>query len=116
MASSTPVENIELVNQSLGISDCFHAIVFGEEVTEGKPSPQAFLLAAKKLGVEPKNCIVIEDAVAGVTAAKSAGMKCLAVTNTHPKINLLEADLIVDTLEAVSLEDLAALFNSTGKD
>ena len=116
MASSTPVENIELVNQSLGISDCFHAIVFGEEVTEGKPSPQAFLLAAKKLGVEPTNCIVIEDAVAGVAAAKSAGMKCLAVTNTHPKINLLEADLIVDTLEAVSLEDLAALFNSTGKD
>ena len=52
---------------------------------------------------------MVEDAVAGVTAAKRAGMCCLAVTNTHPKTSLMEADLIVDTLEAVTVSDLKQL-------
>jgi len=67
------------------------------------------LLAAQRLGVEPKNCLVIEDAVAGVTAARRAGMLCLAVTNTHPRVKLTEADLIVDTLETVSAKALERL-------
>lgn len=54
---------------------------------------------------------MIEDAIAGVAAAKRAGMHCLAVTNTHPRESLLEADLIVDTLEAVSVNDLERLIN-----
>ena len=115
LASSAPIENIQLVTKGLGVDDCFHSIISGKDVTEGKPSPQAFLLAAEKLGVEPKNCIVIEDAVAGVTAAKRAGMYCLAITNTHPRASLAEADLIVDTLEAVSVNDLETLLNRTGK-
>ena len=106
LASSAPIENIRLVLKGLGISNYFQAIVWGREVKEGKPSPQGFLLAAKKLGVAPGNCIVIEDAVAGVTAAKRAGMRCLAVTNTHPRMSLMEADLVVDTLEAVTVDDL----------
>jgi beta-phosphoglucomutase family hydrolase len=111
LASSAPIENIRLIIRSLDINNCFHAIVSGREVKEGKPSPQGFLLAAKKLGVAPENCIVVEDAVAGVTAAKRAGMHCLAVTNTHPRVSLKEADLIVDTLEAVSVSDLERLLN-----
>jgi len=109
LASSAPIENIRLVTQGLDINNCFHAIVSGREVKEGKPSPQGFLLAAKKLRVAPENCIVVEDAVAGVTAAKRAGMCCLAVTNTHPRLSLKEADLIVDTLEAVTVSDLKQL-------
>ena len=116
IASSAPMGNIQLIIRGLGINNCFQAIVWGREVTEGKPSPQGFLLAAKKLGVEPQNCIVIEDAIAGVDAAKSAGMKCVAVTNTHPKASLKEADLIVDTLEAVSLSDLEGLFSPPRED
>jgi len=115
IASSAPVENIQLVSRRLGINNYFQAIVWGREVIEGKPSPQGFLLAAKKLEVEPKNCVVIEDAIAGVTAAKRAGMKCLAVTNTHSRMSLMEADLVVDTLEAISVDDLAGLFNSAKK-
>jgi beta-phosphoglucomutase family hydrolase len=111
LASSAPIENIWLIIRSLDINNCFHAIVSGREVKEGKPSPQGFLLAAEKLGVAPENCIVVEDAVAGVTAAKRAGMHCLAVTNTHPRVSLKEADLIVDTLEAVSVSDLEGLLN-----
>jgi len=110
IASSAPIENIQLVTRGLAVNNYFQVIVWGREVTKGKPSPQAFLLAAKRLEVEPKNCVVIEDAVAGVTAAKRAGMKCLAVTNTHSKQSLVEADLVVDTLEAISVDDLSGLF------
>jgi len=113
IASSTPIENIRLITGSLGIDDCFQSIVTGHDVTEGKPSPQGFLLAAQRLGVEPRNCIVIEDAVAGVAAAKRAGMRCLAITNTHPRQSLKQADLIVDTLEVVTTKDLEKLLNTT---
>ncbi|MFC1970590.1 HAD family hydrolase [Chloroflexota bacterium] len=110
IGSSAPPENIQLILRRLAIDNCFQAIVWGREVAEGKPSPQVFLLAAKKLGVEPLGCVVIEDAIAGVAAAKTAGMKCIAVTNSHPKNSLKEADFIVATLETVSISDLANLF------
>jgi beta-phosphoglucomutase family hydrolase len=114
IASSTTIENIHLIIGSLGIKKYFKAVVTGHDVTEGKPSPQVFLLAAKRLGAEPKNCIVFEDAVAGVKAAKSAGMYCVAVANTHPREKLKEADLIVETLEMVTVKDLEKLLKSTG--
>lgn len=110
IASSAPTQNIELITGELGIRDCFDAVVWGGEVTEGKPSPQGYLLAAQKLGVAPQDCVVIEDAVAGVTGARKAGMRCLAVTNSHPRESLKEADLVVDSLERVSTGDLESLF------
>jgi beta-phosphoglucomutase family hydrolase len=109
LASSTPIENIRLITGSLGIANCFQAIVTGHDVTEGKPRPEVFLLAAQRLGVKPGNCVVIEDAVAGVTAAKRAGMHCVAVTSTHSRQSLKEADLIVKTLEEISINDLEGL-------
>ncbi len=111
LGSSAPIENIQLVTQGLGIDNYFQAIASGREVTEGKPSPQGFLLAAQKLGVEPGECIVIEDAVAGVAACQRAGMRCLAVTNTHPRERLAHADLIVDSLEEVTPTDLENLLD-----
>lgn len=111
LVSSAPRKNIRLLLNGLNIDSYFDTVVCGEDVTEGKPSPQGFLLAAQKLVVKPENCIVIEDAVAGVTAAKRAGMHCLAITNTHPRTSLKEADLIVDTLETVGVPDLARLMN-----
>ena len=115
LASSGPWENIRLLVRTLGIGDYFRVIVAGRDVTESKPSPQIFLLAAEKLGVAPVNCIVIEDSVAGVTGAKRAGMYCLAVTTTHPRGNLAAADIIVDTLTRVSVSDLENLFVSSLK-
>lgn len=111
IASSAPPENIRLILGKLRIEKYFNAIVWGREVTEGKPSPQAFLLAAKKLNVVPESCVVIEDAMAGVAAAKRAGMKCVAVTNTSPGEKLSEADIVIDSLEKVNVERLARLFN-----
>lgn len=111
IASSAVPENIEIIIRGLSIEDCFQAIVHGMEVKEGKPSPQIFLLAAKKLKARPDHCVVIEDAIAGVAAARNAGMKCVAVTNSHPKEALNGADLIVGTLEEIKVSDLEKLFN-----
>jgi beta-phosphoglucomutase family hydrolase len=112
IASSAVPENIELILQGLGIADCFQAIVHGMEVKEGKPSPQIFLLAAKRLKVPPGNCVVIEDAIAGVAAARRAGMKCIAVTNSHAKEALKDADLVIDSLEKIGVNDSEKLFKN----
>ena len=109
IASSAPMENIQLITQGLKIHNRFDAIISGWEVTKGKPDPQTFLLAAEKLGVEAEDCIVIEDAISGVTASKRAGIRCIAVTNTTSKEKLREADLIIDTLEEITIDDLERL-------
>jgi len=103
LASSAPKENIDLAFSELNLTGIFNCIVSGQEVTESKPSPQIYLLAAKKLGVIPNDCVVIEDSPLGVKAAKTAGMKCLAITNTHSRQELEEADRVVDSLENVDL-------------
>jgi HAD superfamily hydrolase (TIGR01509 family) len=103
LVSSAPKQNIELVLTELNLEGIFDCIVFGQEVSESKPSPQIYLLAAKKLKVTPKDCVVIEDSPLGVKAAKTAGMKCLAITNTHPRQKLEEADKVVDSSENVDL-------------
>jgi beta-phosphoglucomutase family hydrolase len=110
VASSAPLENVQLILKEVGVESCFQAVVYGKEVKKGKPSPDVFLKAAQKLGVSPQNCIVIEDAVAGVRAAKAAGMRCIAVTNTHPTGKLLEADKVVVSLALVGIDDLNRLF------
>jgi len=115
IGSSAPLENIELILKGLHIEEYFQAIVYGQEVTEGKPDPQIYLLAARKLGADPRNCIVIEDAVAGVQAAKRAGMKCIAVTNTHPEPSLREADVVTDSLEKINLKEIEKLLGSASR-
>ena len=109
LASSTPKENLNLLTHNLGIDKYFDAVVSEEDATEGKPSPRLFLLAAERLKVLPSNCVVIEDAIAGVEAAKAAGMKCIAVTNTHSRESLSQADLVVDSLEQVELSTIENL-------
>ena len=112
IASSAPMANIEAVAGSLGLLTYFNAVVWGGEVSEGKPSPKGFLLAAVRLVEEPARCVVIEDAVAGVEAAKRAGMKCIAVTNSHPAGALKKADLVATSLADVHTYDILSLINS----
>jgi len=97
LVSSAPKENIDLVLSELNLEGIFDCIVFGREVPKSKPNPQVYLLAAEKLKVAPKDCLAIEDSPLGVKAAKTAGMKCLAITNTHPWQKLKEADKVVDS-------------------
>lgn len=78
-------------------------VVTVDDVQRGKPAPDIFLTAAERLGVDPLDCLVVEDAVAGVTAAQAAGMRTLAVTTTTPAEKLL-ADAVVPDLSAVRFE------------
>jgi HAD superfamily hydrolase (TIGR01509 family) len=103
LVSSAPKENIDLVIDELDLGGAFDCIVFGREVSESKPSPQIYLLAAQRLQAAPNDCLVIEDSPAGIHAAKTAGMRCLAITNSHPRQELEEAHKVVDSLENVDL-------------
>ena len=109
LASSTPVENIKVVSELLGLERWLDAFVSGDRLPRGKPAPDVFLLAARTLGVEPACSVVIEDAPAGVAAAKAAEMRCLAVTTSHPAAVLAAADRIVDSLANIHVADLQAL-------
>ena len=115
MATSTPVENVALVLGALGIAHFFQHVVTDKDVDKGKPDPEAFLKAAAGLSVSPECGVVIEDAVDGVRAAKSAGMKCIAVTNTHPRDKLVEADMVVDSLTEVSVETIEGILHQGGR-
>jgi len=115
IVSSTPKENIELISKTLGIKKYFTLFINGNDVKEGKPSPQGFLLGAERLGVEPRNCVVMEDAVVGVRAAKRAGMYCVGVTNTCPREDISEADVVVDSLEEITVKTIEELLSSPMK-
>lgn len=97
VASSAPQANIDVLVDALSLREYFDALVSGEKMP-GKPNPDVFLEAARRLGAPPTRCVVVEDAVAGVAAAKAAGMRCVAVTNTNPGAVLAAADLVVDSL------------------
>ena len=103
----------ELALGSLGIRECFQAIVTREDCVHGKPNPEPFLRAADGLGVSPTRCVVIEDSPGGVQAAKAAGMACVAVTHSCAREQWLEANLVVDDLGNV---DLRALLPGGGGD
>ncbi|HEY7348403.1 MAG TPA: HAD family phosphatase [Ktedonobacterales bacterium] len=109
LASSAPMENIAVMSEELGLRRWLNAMVSGDRLPRGKPAPDIFLLAAERLDVAPARCVVIEDAPAGVAAASAAGMRCLAVTNSHPAALLAAADRVVDSLERVHLVDLETL-------
>ena len=108
IASSTHRENITTTLDVLGLGEFFAAMVTSEDVKRGKPDPEVFLTAAKKIGVEPAQGIVFEDALVGIEAAHAAGMRVVAVTTTEPKEKLAHADWIVDHLDELSMEKLWA--------
>jgi beta-phosphoglucomutase family hydrolase len=100
IASSAPMANIDTLIDELELREYFDAIVSGVDMP-GKPEPALFLHVARLLDVPPEDCVVIEDAVAGVEAAKRAGMRCIAVTTTNQAEALNAADLVVDRLDAL---------------
>ena len=95
IASAAPRKNVKTILEALHTADCFEAIVSAEDVHRGKPDPEVFLVAAAKLDVPPSQCIVVEDALHGIEAARAAGMKSIGVTrNGKP----LPADLVTRTI------------------
>jgi len=115
IGSSAPRENVDLILQLTQTEQLFQGIVSMEDTQRGKPDPQVFLIAAKKVEIEPARCVVIEDAVVGVQAAKAGGMKCIAVTfaGHHPVARLqgAGADLVASSLAEVSVAKVLNLLN-----
>jgi beta-phosphoglucomutase len=95
IASSSPRENIDAVLAVIGLASVFQAVVSAEDVTLGKPDPQVFLTAAARLGSAPARSIVVEDAAAGIEAARRAGMPSIGVSRHGPP---LPADLAIASL------------------
>jgi len=113
IASGALRPEIELILEQAGIRKAFRHITSAEDVTKGKPDPQPFLHALAGLNqqrttfaISPDSCLVIEDSLPGIRAAKSAGMKVLAVANTHTVQDLHEAHAISHNLIETRLEDL----------
>ena len=102
---------IEYALEAAGIRKSFEHITAAEDVRNGKPDPEGFLHALRYLdqkeAVRAAECLVIEDTIAGIQAAKAAGMRCLAVTNTYPADQLTMADTVTSTLKGYDLESLA---------
>ena len=109
LASSSNREVFEEVLELAGIAGCFQATVSAEEVEHGKPAPDVYLEAARRLGVAPERCTAVEDSHAGIRSAKSAGMRVVAIPNAaYPpdEETLALADTVVRSLDDLTIEVL----------
>ena len=106
LASSSNRELIGLALAAGGIASLFHATVSSEEVARGKPAPDVYLEAARRLGVDPAACVAIEDSHNGIRSAKAAGMTCIAVPNPSfpPGDAVEEADVVLGSIAELTAE------------
>lgn len=113
IGTSTDRENIELAFEQLGIENFFRGAICAEDVSQGKPHPEVFLKGANILGLAPEQCVVFEDSLHGIEAARRGGMKAVAFTTTQPASLLQEAgaDLIVHSPIELTVNSLAQLFD-----
>ena len=109
VASSAPAENVAAIAHALHFNGTFEALLSGTDVQRGKPDPDIFLAAAQRLNMDPRDCLVIEDASSGVEAAHRAGMKAIGVLTTHPQ---LEADVLVRSLQDLTWEMIDNVMNN----
>ncbi len=109
VGSSGPRENIDLTLECLQRASLFSAVVTRVDVTRGKPDPQVFQIAAERLGAQTAECVVVEDAPAGIEAANRAGMASVALTGTATRAELAHARLVVDSLRELTPEQIREL-------
>ena len=123
IASGALRPEIELILHTIGLRDCFQQITSAEDVARGKPDPEPFLLTLERLNksdgiaaapILPDECLVIEDSIPGIRSGKTAGMKVLAVANTHAIGVLNEADALTPGLDQVNLQELSGRLWGTG--
>jgi HAD superfamily hydrolase (TIGR01509 family) len=104
IATSASHELAQAMLESTGVPYQRMSCVYGDQVRRRKPDPEIFLAASRKMDVQPGRCVVFEDSPSGVQAAKAAGSRCVAVTNTVKVEELSEADLVCDSLEGVDID------------
>ena len=108
-AAISSSKNCLYILKKIKLNKFFDVIITGNDIKRGKPHPDIFLLAAKKLKLEPKECVVVEDAVLGILAAKRAGMKVVGIDRHHRPARLKKANLVVKNLKKVKLSRLERL-------
>jgi len=109
IATSSRQQYTDFILDNLKIRHFFQEIVTAEDITHGKPSPEIYFLAAKRLDIDPKFCVVFEDTLSGIKSVQSAGMKVVAITTTHTKSELISADNVVNSFTEVSVQFLQNL-------
>jgi len=108
VGSSAPRLNIEAAMDVLNARDIFDVVVSGDDVQNGKPAPDIFLKAAESIDCRPEDCVVFEDAPAGIAAARAAGMRTVGVLTAYPKDELAEADRLIGDFTSMSAIEFAA--------
>ena len=108
LATAMPPDLLALADERLGLTRLFGGQIFTlDDVDQrSKPDPAIFLFASSRLGVDPRACVVIEDAPHGVEAARRAGMLCIGITTTYEPENLAAADLVVSSFDEIDLSAL----------
>jgi HAD superfamily hydrolase (TIGR01509 family) len=109
LVSSAQKDEIKMILNYFNLNDCFEVIITSEDVNNGKPHPEPYLLAAKKICINPRMCVVIEDSKNGVMSAKSAGMYCIGFHNKNENQDLSKADAEVRSLKEISINFLKRL-------
>jgi len=114
VGTAAPPHNVDLVLDGLNLRQHFQTIVCNTDVERGKPDPEIFLLVAKRLGSRPEDCVVFEDAPAGIEAARRAGMTCVVITSTLTRAQVAALDdtqHVAHTVNDFTDPALAALFS-----
>lgn len=102
-------KNCPYILKKIGLFDKLTTVVSGADITKGKPDPQIFLMAAERMGADPEHCIVFEDAVLGVEAAKRGKMKCVGIDRYDNPERLSKADIIIKDAGEVTMAKLKEL-------
>jgi len=110
IASNAGIDNIDFVLDNLQIREFFKAVVSIKDVEKGKPDPDVFLLAAKRLGVDPGECLAFEDSLFGLEAAFRAGMKAVAITTAHSAADLKKCPAVIKVINNFIGIDLSTVF------
>jgi beta-phosphoglucomutase len=108
LVSSNIPEAVSLALNTLDVREYFEVVISGAHVSNSKPHPECFLLAAEKLQVNPEDCWVIEDSLFGIEAAHQANMKCVALTTSLSQEALSHAEIVTDTLSVSLLAELVS--------
>ncbi|HOP03902.1 MAG TPA: HAD family phosphatase [Tenuifilaceae bacterium] len=104
VATSAPVSNLDFIIDKLSIRNYFDCLTNGNEVAKAKPHPEVYLITARKLNLQPDECVVFEDSVSGIESAKNAGMKVIGLLTTHSQDELPETEFFIPNFADIKLE------------
>ncbi|MCU7491150.1 MAG: HAD family phosphatase [Ignavibacteria bacterium] len=113
IATSAPPINVEYITEKLSIREYFANTIDDTQVTKGKPDPEIYLASADAINYEPSQCVVFEDSLSGIQAAKNAGMKVVGVATTHDPSELKNVDLVIKDFHELDIEKIRAMFGNS---